>query len=100
MNHAITSDQPRSRPRSLVGLDEVSIVELKFRLHRKLIAEIDPDKLTSLDDKKLRALVQEAIGVILTSEETASLLTLRQREQLINDVIDEVLGFGPLQSLL
>ena len=95
-----TGEQPRIRPHQLVGLDEESLSQLKYSLHRKLIAEIDPDRLTSLDDKKLRVLVQEAIGVILASEETASTLTLRQREQLITDIIDDVMGFGPLESLL
>ena len=73
---------------------------LKLRLHGRLVSELDPTKMSTADEGELREVVQEAINVLLDEEEAAVRLNLRQRQALINELLDEVLGFGPLQSLL
>ncbi len=78
--------------------DQKQYEELKQTVHRKLISEIDGDRLRTLSQEQLRGAVEDAIARIILGEDMA--LPRSARQNLIQDVCDEVLGFGPLQSLL
>jgi len=73
---------------------------MKLRIHGRLVSELDPSKMASEDEGEVREVVQEAINVLLDEEEGAARLNLKQRQIMVNELLDEVLGFGPLQSLL
>jgi pilus assembly protein CpaF len=72
--------------------------ELKFRLHRRLLDKINLDALASIDTQRVRQEVLEALYSLM--EEEPTLLTSSEREQLACQVLDEVFGLGPLESLL
>ncbi|MBI2940039.1 MAG: CpaF family protein [Chloroflexi bacterium] len=73
-------------------------VELKQRIHERLIKELDPDKLGSQNAAALRQSVEEATATMLAT--TDAPLSRQERQRLIREIADEVLGLGPLEPLL
>src|SRR5580704_7835879 len=74
------------------------VQELKFTLHRKLLDRINLESLAAIESDKVRQEVQEALLSLMDDEPT--LLTSLEREQLAAEVLDEVFGLGPIESLL
>lgn len=70
---------------------------LKMRLHRKLIDKLDLARMTG-DDDSLREQVKEVVSMLADQENT--LLNFNERQRLINEVLDETFGLGPLEVLL
>jgi pilus assembly protein CpaF len=73
--------------------------ELRHRIHGSLIEELGPilsDKRLSEDD--LRRRVFEALQTALAQERAP--LSATDRNQLIQDVSDDILGYGPIDKLL
>jgi pilus assembly protein CpaF len=71
-------------------------MDLKTRVQNRLLAELDP----ALDIKKdeVRRTIQELFEQILVEENTV--LTRPERQRLFEQIVAEILGFGPLQPLL
>ncbi len=73
------------------------------RLHESLLQRLDVDRLDGVEEAEARRLVQEAAAALIASG-VISIgdipLYGEAREQLLTMVTDEVLGFGPIQSLL
>ncbi|MDQ6678261.1 MAG: CpaF family protein [Acidobacteriota bacterium] len=74
------------------------VQELKFTLHRKLLERINLESLAAIDGDRVRKEVQQALLSLMDDEPT--LLTSAEREQLAGEVLDEVFGLGPIESLL
>src|SRR5881296_2719444 len=87
----------RSMGRSKVTLNP-EYQELKFTLHRKLLDKINLEALASIDNQKVRNEVRTALMSLLDSEST--LLSSMERQQICDEVLDEVFGLGPLEPLL
>ncbi|MBL8061507.1 MAG: Flp pilus assembly complex ATPase component TadA [Anaerolineales bacterium] len=74
-----------------------SYFDLKTRVQNKLLAEIDP----SMDvtrTEEVRRTIQNLFEQILTEENIV--LSRPERARLFEQIAAEILGFGPLQSLL
>ncbi len=71
--------------------------ELKTRLHRKLVEQLDLTRMTG-DDDTLREQVREVVLHLCEQENT--LLNYNERQRLISEVLDETFGLGPLEVLL
>ena len=71
--------------------------ELKQRLHRKLVDQIDMTRMVG-DENELRAQVREIVEKLCEQENT--LLNFNERQRLISEVLDETFGLGPLEVLL
>jgi pilus assembly protein CpaF len=67
-------------------------------LHKQMIDGLDAEKLRAADASEARALVEEAILALIISGEYPVYGETRQR--LVTLVADEVLGLGPIQSLI
>ncbi len=83
---------------SSVDADADRFLGLKSTMHRKLLDQIN----LGLLDKLSREQIQEEVGDIVLSlliEEDAA-LNARERERLVGEVLDELLGLGPLEPLL
>ena len=72
--------------------------ELKFTLHRKLLDKINLEALAAIDDQKVKEEVRQAVISLIASEPT--LLSTLERQQISEEVLDEVFGLGPLEPLL
>lgn len=73
-------------------------VELKLRLHRELIERINLAALERLQSDELQSQIGDILRDMLANEQTP--LNVSERNKLINDVVDEFLGLGPLEPLL
>ena len=72
--------------------------ELRRDLHRKLIEEIDQTTLSNMPDSEARSFVQEAAAELVNREVSAGLGGFRER--LLEQLVDDILGLGPLEPLL
>ena len=72
--------------------------ELKFTLHRKLVDKINLEALASIDNQRVRSEVRQALLSLLDAEPT--LLSSVEKQQISEEVLDEVFGLGPLEPLL
>ena len=72
--------------------------ELKSRLHYRLLDLLDLSRLATADDAQLLQDLRRGIELILAEENLA--MSLAERERLTQDIRDELLGYGPLESLL
>src|SRR5271154_1911513 len=72
--------------------------ELKFTLHRKLVDKINLEALATIDNQRVRAEVRQAVISLIDSEPT--LLSSLEKQQISDEVLDEVFGLGPLEPLL
>ncbi len=74
-----------------------SYFDLKTRVQNKLLAELDPTMdITKTDD--VRRTIQDLFEQILTEENIV--LSRPERARLFEQISAEILGFGPLQTLL
>ena len=72
--------------------------ELKFALHRKLLDRINLEALATLGSERVRTEVRGAVAKLLEEEKTP--LSLLEKERVVEEVLDEVFGLGPLEPLL
>jgi pilus assembly protein CpaF len=88
------SDQPDGRDQ--LGMRGILI--LVGRIHEKLMDDMDPTDLGKLDRHEMSHEVHKVASQVLSDEGIA--LPVRIREQIVGEVVDEVLGYGPIQKLL
>jgi len=79
-------------------------IDLKARIHRALVEELDMKKHDSDDEaakRILRKKTQETVVKLLNAEDTKSILTNHSdKNQIVKEILDEALGLGPLEDLL
>jgi pilus assembly protein CpaF len=73
-------------------------ISLKVRLHQKLLDLMNLSVLDKMPKEQIKSEVGEMIRDLLVEEGVA--LNLNERDNLVNDVLDEVLGLGPIEPLL
>jgi pilus assembly protein CpaF len=71
---------------------------LRVRIHQRLLELLNLSLLEKAPRAQLRLEIRNAVGPLLNEEK--KFLTAGQTEQLIDDVLDELLGLGPLEPLL
>ncbi|MGC1272836.1 MAG: CpaF family protein [Planctomycetaceae bacterium] len=71
---------------------------LKRLIHNKLVDKLDLTKLGALDGITLRREIRAVVEHLCDTENP--LLNRSERERLIEEVLDETFGFGPLEILL
>ena len=77
---------------------EQDLEKLKSDLHRTLIAKLDLEKLSRVNSSQARQAVAAMINEIIVSQRVP--LSFEQQEKVQQDLLDEVFGLGPLESLL
>ena len=73
-------------------------LDLKVRLHQRLIEEINLSVLDRVDRSELKREISGAIGRLIASENKP--LNTQERERITDELVDELMGFGPLEPLL
>lgn len=78
------------------------MVKLKTKVHEALVETIDPELLKNSEDPSNREIVKGIVEETVTfvCKEEAPDMPRAQRAKLMEEVISEVLGFGPITSLL
>src|SRR6201982_1500550 len=71
---------------------------VKAAIHRKLIQKLNLDKLTDVSREDVRREVSLILEGIVHGE--AAPMNLQEVERLVQEVVDEVFGLGPLEPLL
>jgi pilus assembly protein CpaF len=75
-----------------------SFEELKRHIHGKLVEKLDLSRVSNLDSDTLRREIRLVVERLCDTENP--LLNRMERERLIDEVLDETFGFGPLEALL
>ena len=72
--------------------------ELKTQIHAQIVEEMDLESLNKLQEDVARKRVGEAIRELLQRDRTP--LTLKERDQLVHEILNELFGLGPIEPLL
>src|SRR6267142_2817929 len=72
--------------------------DLKSKVHRKLLQSLNSDTLRLISKERLRGEIGQAVEKLLLQENIP--MTLPERDRIIEEILDEVFGFGPLEPLL
>ncbi|MCC7351350.1 MAG: CpaF family protein [Phycisphaerales bacterium] len=77
---------------------QIYLQQLKVRLHQQLVERLDMQNMRALPPEVVRAEVRVLIRELCQSEK--SLINQSEQEKLMDDVMDETFGLGPLETLL
>ena len=94
-------DTPAPIPRALGGIQErklSSYTELKVSLHQQLLEMINLSVIDKMPTNEFRAQVGEMVRELLVRENRP--LNRQEQAQLVDDILDELLGLGPIEPLL
>ncbi|MEW5694188.1 MAG: CpaF family protein [Candidatus Hydrogenedentota bacterium] len=77
-------------------------VELKSAVHEKIVAELDPELLNHEDENLKRSLLSGQVEefIITVGSEKGISLTRQEHMKLLGEIIDEILGLGPIEPLI
>jgi pilus assembly protein CpaF len=89
------STRPGSSPRDASSLQ---YQELKFSIHRKLLDRINLEAVYAMPGERVRQEIRPSVAKLVNEEKTP--LSLTEKDRLIEEVLDEVFGLGPLEPLL
>jgi pilus assembly protein CpaF len=73
-------------------------VRLKKEIHKQLVTGLHIPSIGAIDDYELRRELRRGIEQLCSDR--AELMNQEERERLINEIIDEILGLGPIDPLL
>src|SRR5689334_19485990 len=80
------------------GMDESRFLALKRELHQEVISSIDLSVLSKMTQEQLRIEVRRMAEYICNHHSDVIGPTVRER--LVNEVLDETFGLGPLEPLM
>jgi len=72
--------------------------EIKFAVHKKMLDRLNLEAMAALPTERLRAEIRPAVATLVNEEKAP--LSLIEKERLIEEVLDEVFGLGPIEPLL
>lgn len=84
----------RAAPRFLNAVE----LEWKQRILQRLLSMLDLAAIATVDDKQARAQIRELANRLIVDESVP--LSLAQRQMIVRQIEDEVMGLGPLEPLL
>src|SRR5215470_8715004 len=85
-------------PRTAESAKAEEFDQLKRRIHNKLVDKLDLNRVGELQGDVLRREIRLVVEHLCDTEET--FLNRAERERLIEEVLDETFGLGPLELLL
>lgn len=101
MSQPVRSMGAKTLPGAQKTPDQIKAEEfdaLKRRIHHKLVDKLDLSKVGDLQGDHLRREIRLVVEHLCDTEET--FLNRNERERLIDEVLDETFGLGPLELLL
>ncbi len=70
--------------------------ELKSQIHRKLIGVLNLERVSSIPKDRIRAEIGRVVERLLEEERVP--MTTAEQTKIVEEVLDEVLGLGPLET--
>jgi pilus assembly protein CpaF len=86
----------RTTPRPGTGSDRW--FGIKTQIHGRLLNSLSPDQLRSLSKDGVRDQIGLAVEKLI--QESGTPMTMGERDRLIEEILDEVFGLGPLEPLM
>ena len=74
--------------------------DFKSRIHDRLLDQVDLSIIERLESSVLKKELRVVVSKILNEDPNVMPLNAIEKEKLHNEIIDEVMGFGPLEPLL
>ncbi len=93
---AVANGQPAPQPQAAAPADPYG--ELKTRVHHAVIAKLGPELFKRETTEDLSDRVYHAVTEQLALDRTP--LTREERRQVVRDITDDILGYGPLELFL
>jgi pilus assembly protein CpaF len=90
--------QPRGAVPPMAARTADRYFELKSQIHRKLIGVLNLDRVSSIPKDRIRAEIGRVVERLLEDERVP--MTTAEQTKIVEEVLDEVLGLGPLETLL
>jgi pilus assembly protein CpaF len=87
-----------SAPNVREGRKTDEYYDLKRRIFGFLIEIIDVSQLAKMDHEQARAEIREVVGEVVAAKK--AVISTAEQEELLEDICNDVLGYGPLQPLL
>jgi pilus assembly protein CpaF len=110
LDEKTANNQPAPTERSERSISHLSMTKsppdltktLKVRVQEILMKEIDAELLDRSDETEIQEKLQEKIAEVVQFilENEHPMMTRADRQRIITEICDEVLGFGPINSLL
>jgi pilus assembly protein CpaF len=72
--------------------------DMKSKIHSQILQEMDLESLNKLQEEVARTRVRDGIRELLHRDRTP--LAFSEREQMVNEIIDDLFGLGPIEPLL
>jgi pilus assembly protein CpaF len=93
------SETPKGSPPTVAAAPVIEgFTALKVRIHQRLLDLLNLSLLDKTPREQLRLEIRSAVSGLLAEEKR--ILNLSQTDRLIDEVLDELLGLGPLEPLL
>jgi len=81
-----------------MSADQTSRHQVRTQIHAKLLERLDLAALATLGPSQIRYELQTSVKTLL--DEESIILPTREQEKLVDDILHEVTGLGPLDQLL
>ncbi len=85
-------------PMGARDISALSRQEMKFAVHRKLLDRINLEAVYAMPGDRVRQEIRPSVAKLINEEKTP--LSAQEKDLLIEEVLDEVFGLGPLEPLL
>ena len=92
--------QPLLKSSSPVDLRVSQYQDVKTRIHEQLLNRLNLERLSQIRREEAEPELRSVIGNLLEKESEKTPLSLYERESIVVDVLNELFGLGPLESLL
>jgi pilus assembly protein CpaF len=78
--------------------DGATFSQIKTRVHRRILERLNLSNLDKLERDEVVAAIAKVVQDLVAQEQLP--LNLGERDQLVRQVVDEIFGLGPLESLM
>lgn len=90
--------EPARIPAELKGGASASMIDVRAKIHHKLIEDLNLIALDRLSRKEVMDEVRDYVGEYAKQERLA--LNVAETDDLVENIVDEMMGLGPLEPLL
>ena len=98
----MVSSGPVPAARAVVDVEGVSVrqrlLDAKLRIHRRLIDEINLAAVDKMPEREMRSQIHELVSQHVSGEKI--ILNAYELEQFVDDIVNEMIGLGPIEPLL